>query len=187
MRSGPPPPPPPPPPVCPLVENSDLVYQKRGYPQSLTHPRPTECGSRQAIKARPDHPESFQSIRSKWHRPQLDLVCNEVQQVAPVCVTGARPPGLGSGRTPPAMGGSGPLCLPTSSHLGQVVEKLQGHPCHRIILIARRWPNMPWFWDLDHVNPEPPESPQSAQLANSTLQSDPSQKSDKPKSPRNGS
>ena len=47
----------PPPPVCPLVENPDLVYHKTGYPQSPTHPRLAECGSRQAIKARPDHPD----------------------------------------------------------------------------------------------------------------------------------
>ena len=26
--------------------------------------------------------------------------------------------------------------------------KLQDYPCNRIILIARGWPNMPWFWDL---------------------------------------
>ena len=43
------------------------------------------------------------------------------------------------------MGGSGHICLPTSSHLGQVVGKLQDYPCRRIILVAPRWPNMPGF------------------------------------------
>ena len=37
--------------------------------------------------------------------------------------------------------------FPSVAILGKVVEKLQDHPCHRIILIAPGWPNMPWFWD----------------------------------------
>ena len=41
--------------VCPSVENPDLVYQETGNPQSLTHPRPDECDSRQAIQTRPNH------------------------------------------------------------------------------------------------------------------------------------
>ena len=41
--------------VCPSVENPDLVYQQTGYAQSPTHSRPAECGSRQAILARPDN------------------------------------------------------------------------------------------------------------------------------------
>ena len=46
---------------------------------------------------------------------------------------------------------------------------------------------MPWFWDLVAMlksNPtEPAQSAQSAQPVDTTLQSDPSQESDKPKSP----
>ena len=41
--------------VPPSMENPDLVYQKAGYSQSLTHSRPAECGSRQGIQARPDN------------------------------------------------------------------------------------------------------------------------------------
>ena len=41
--------------VCPSVENPDLVYQETGNPQSSTHPRLTECDSRQAIQASFDH------------------------------------------------------------------------------------------------------------------------------------
>ena len=47
-------------------------------------------------------------------------VCHQIQeQTTTVCVTGTRPPGMGSGCTQPLMGKSGPICLPTSSHLGQ--------------------------------------------------------------------
>ena len=38
---------------------------------------------------------------------------------------------------------SGPICLPTGSHLGQEVEKLQVYPCREITLDCSKWPNMP--------------------------------------------
>ena len=53
-------------------------------------------------------------------------LCNKVQQTSLVCVTSAGPPGLGSRSTQPAMGGSGPVCLPTSSHLGQSGGEVAG-------------------------------------------------------------
>ena len=43
--------------VCHTVENLNLVFQEASNPQSLTHPKPAECASRQAIQARPDHPD----------------------------------------------------------------------------------------------------------------------------------
>ena len=73
-------------------------------------------------------------------------VCNKVQQqVASVCFTSGRLPSLHFEYTQSAVGGSGPLCLPTSS---KVVPKLRDHPCRRIIQIAPWWTNVPWFWDL---------------------------------------
>ena len=94
--------------------------------QSRTHSRLAECGSRQAIQARPEHPEwsllpeVFQSICSTWHRPQIDLFATWFNNKLPlVCVTSTRPPGLGSGCNQPALGGPGCVCLPTGSHLGQ--------------------------------------------------------------------
>ena len=42
--------------VCPTLESLDLVCQEASDSQSPTHPRPAEHGSREAIKARPDHP-----------------------------------------------------------------------------------------------------------------------------------
>ena len=67
------------------------------------------------------HPEVFQAICFRWHQPQVDLF-------ATVCVTGTRPPGLGSGCTQPVLGKSGPICLPTSSHLGQSGGEVTGLP-----------------------------------------------------------
>ena len=71
-------------------------------------------------------------------------ICHHILQQTPtVCVTGPRPSGMGSAHTRPFLGGPGPIRLPTCSHLGKVVEKLQDYPCNRIILIAPGWPNMP--------------------------------------------
>ena len=52
----------------------------------------------------------------------------------------------------------------------------------RIILFAPGWLNMPWFWDLVPMS-SPTEPGLLAQPVNTAFQSDPSQRSDKPKSP----
>ena len=142
--------------MCPTVENSVLVHQAASNPQGTSHPRPAERDSRQAIQAWPDHSNrvvtssrSVPSCMFKVASATSGPVCHQVQQqTTTVCITGTRPPGLGSGCTQPLLGGPGPIRLPTGSHLGQVVEKLQDYPCNRIILIAPGWPNMPCFWDL---------------------------------------
>ena len=134
--------------MCPTVENLDRVYQETSDSQSPTHSSLAECGSRQAIQARPHHPNRvvspsiglpnyMQQVVSATDRS----VCHEFQQqVASVCVTGTGSPGHSIGCTQSAMGGSGHIHLPTSSHIGQVVEKLQDSPCKRIILIAQGGP-----------------------------------------------
>ena len=141
--------------VCPTVENTVLVHQAASNPQGTSHPRPAERDRRQAIQAWPDHSNrvvtSSRSVPSgmfKVASATSGPVCHQVQQqTTTVCITGTRPPGLGSGCTQPLLGGPGPI-RPPAAILGKVVEKLQDYPCNRIILIAPGWPNMPWFWDL---------------------------------------
>ena len=134
------------------MENSDLVFQETGY---STHSRPAECGSRQAIQASPDHsdrvvspsrafPIDMHQVEQTSDRP----VCYEVQQPSSsVCVTNSRSPGLGSRCTQLFMGGSGPMCLPTSSHLGQGSSEAEGLPMQENHCDCSRWSNMLWFWD----------------------------------------
>ena len=174
------------------MENLDLVYQKSSNSQSPTHSRPTERSIRQAIQARPDHPngvvspsigllDNMQQVAPAKNRP----FCHKVEQlVASVCVTGIRSPGHSSGCTQSAMGGSGHICLPTSSHIRQSGGEVEGLPMqenhsdcsglaqHDLVLGSN-----------GHVQPNPTEPALSAQPVNTVLQSDPSQKSDKPKSP----
>ena len=74
------------------------------------------------------HPEVFKAICSWWHQPQVDLFATRFNNKLPVCVTSSGPPGMGSGCTQPIMGKSGPICLPTSSHLGQSGGEVAGLP-----------------------------------------------------------
>ena len=111
------------------------MYRKTSDSQSLTHSRPAECGSKQAIQARPDHPNrvvspsrglpnNMQQVAPALNRP----FCHEVATTSYLCVIGTGSPGLSSGCTQPAMGGSGCICLPTSSHLRQSGGEVAGHP-----------------------------------------------------------
>ena len=173
------------------MENLDLVYQKTSDSQSPTHFRLAEHGSRQAIKARSDHsnrvvsPSRGFSNNMQQEAPAPNRpICHEVQQVASVCVTGTGSPGHSSGFTQSALGGSGCKRLPTSSHIGQSggkVAKLRmqenhsdcsGMAQHALVLRSG-----------GHVQPNSTESTQSALPFDTALQSDPSQKSDKSKSP----
>ena len=110
------------------------------------------------------------------------LVCHQIQQQTPtVCVTGPRPPGLGSGSTRPVLGKSGPICFPTSSHLGQSGGEVTGLPLqqdhfdrpevaqHALVLGSS-----------GNVQSDPSVSAQPAQSGISTFQPDPAQEPVKP-------
>ena len=178
--------------MCPTVENLDLVHQETGYSQSLTHSRPSECGSRQAIQTRPDHsnrvvspsrglPNNMQQVAQASNRP----FCHKVQQqVASVCVSCTRSPGYSSGHTQSIMGGSGCIRLPTSSQIGQSGGEVAGLPmqknCSDCPGVAK---HALVLGPGGHVQSNPTEPTRSAQSVDSALQSDSSQKSDKSKSP----
>ena len=120
--------------VCPTVENPDLVHQETGNSQSSTHPWSVDRDSRQAIQTRPDHsnrmvptPKGFPSYMLPVAPAPSGPVCHQVQQqTATICVTGSRPPGVGSGLTQSVLGRSGPMCLLTSSHVGKSGGEVAG-------------------------------------------------------------
>ena len=123
----------------------------------------------------------MQQVAPATDRP----VCHEVQQqVASFRVTGARSPCHSSGCTLPAMGGSGCIHFPTSSHIGQNGGKIPGLPMQKN---HSDWPRVAKH-DLvlgssEHVQSNPFKSASSVQPVDPALQLDPSQKSDKPESP----
>ena len=176
----------------PTLENLDLVLQETNDFKGPTHPRPTECGGRQAIQTRPDHPDrmvppsrdfsdNMQQVAPTTDRP----FCYEVQQqVTSVCVTSAGSPGHCSRLTQSAMGGSGRICLPTSSHLGQSGGEAAKLPLQKIDSYCPGMAQHALVLEPSgNVQPDPIDSAPSAEPVDPALQSDPSQKSDKPKSP----
>ena len=178
--------------LCTSMENLDLVYQPSGNTKSPAHPRPSKCDSRQVIQAGSDHPDrmvspsgSLSKVVQKMAATSDRSLCHDVQsQVTSVCVSSSRLPSSSSGRPHSALGRSGCICLPTDRHIGQSGGETAGFPVqethsdcpgvaqHALVLGFG-----------DHVQSGPPQPAQHGQSFDTTLQSDPSQKSDKSKSP----
>ena len=127
------------------------------------------------------HPEVFQAICSWWHQPQVDLFATRFHNKLPVCVTGSRPPGLGSGCTQSVLGKSGPICLPTSSHLGQSGGEVTGLPLEQNHSDCTRVAQHPLvLGSSGNVQSDPSVSAQPTQSGISTIQPDPAQELIKP-------
>ena len=88
---------------------------------------------------------------------------------------------MGSGCTQSVLGRSGPICLPTSSNLGQLGGEVAGLPmqqdhtdCTRVAKHALV------LGPGSHVQSDPTVLAQSAQSGDSSIQPDPAQESVKP-------
>ena len=178
--------------LCTSMENLDLVYQPSRNTKSPTYPRPSKCDSGQVIQAGSDHPDrmvspsgSLSKVVQKMAPTSDRSFRHEVQpQVTSVCVSSTGLPGSSSGRPHSALGRSGCICLPTDRHIGQSGGETAGIPVqethsdcpgvaqHALVLGFG-----------DHVQSGPSQPAQPAQSFDTALQSDPSQKSDKSKSP----
>ena len=126
-------------------------------------------------------PEIFQKLCSKWHRPQIDLFAMRfnhklTQFVSPVPDSLA----LAVDALTLPWEDLDAYAFPPTAILGKVVEKLPDSPCKRLILIAQHALVLGFG---DHVQSGPSQSAQPAKSVDTALQSDPSQKSDKSKSP----
>ena len=79
------------------------------------------------------------------------------------------------------MGGSGHVCLPTTSYLGQSGGEVTRLPMQETRSDCSRKAQQAWVWgSYGHIQSD---STESAQLVNTALQSDPSQKSENSESP----
>ena len=170
--------------MCPTMENTDLVYQKSSNPQSPTYPRSSECHSRQTFQTGPNHsnrmvPQS-RDIQSNMQpvaqTPSRSFRHQVQQQTSTVRLPSPRPPSLGSGCSQPVVGGTGPLRLSTSSHLGQGGGETTGLPlqqnnpdCPRVAQHALV------LGSGGNVRPDPSVSAQHTKLGGSAIQPGPSQ------------
>ena len=124
-------------------------------------------------------PEVFQTICSRWHWPQIDLFATKFNNKLPLFMSPI-PDLLASAVDALSLPWEDldACAFPPAAILGKVVEKLQTHSdCsgvaqHALVLGSS-----------GHVRSNPFESAQPAKPVNTALQSDPSQKSGKSKSP----
>ena len=118
-------------PMCPPVETSVLVQSQGNLPESTSHSGPTQCDGRQAVPAPSSHPDgmvpspgSLHSDLSQMAPSQTGLVCDQVQlQATPVHVPSLRPQGVGRGCLKPLLGGSGSVCLSSSSSVDKCPDQ----------------------------------------------------------------
>ena len=139
------------------------------------------------------HPEVFQAICSRWHRPRVDLFATRFNNKLPQFVSPVPDP---QAWAVDALSLSwedlDPYAFPPAAILGKVVEKLQDYPCNRIILIASERSlvaqhalvlgssgNVP-----DPNVSDPTVSAQPTQLGVSAIQPDPAQEPVKPEPTR---
>ena len=178
--------------LCPTVENLDLVFPATSNPQSPAYPWPAKCDSRQAVQTKSNHsnrmvpPSGHFSKTMQQVAPASDRpICHEVQpQVTSLCLSSTGHPGCSSGCTHSAMVGSGRIRLPTDRHIGQSGGEATGLPLQEIHSDCSGLAQHALVLGLgDHVQPGPSQPTQPAQSVDTALQSDPSQKSDKSKSP----
>ena len=110
------------------MENPDQVFRKKVTLKTLHIPGQLNVVTNKLSRMDPTIQTGF-PVNLHQVAPTSDShFCNKVQQVTSVCATSFRPPSLGSGCTQPALGGSGPLCSPTSSHSGQSGGEIKGLP-----------------------------------------------------------
>ena len=176
-------------PVCPPLEDIDLVLPETSDSQSPAYSRPSKCDSGQAIQTGSDYPNrvvppsgsisrTMQQVAPAPHRS----VCHKVQsQTASLCIPSFGLPSFCSRCTHSAMGGSGCICFPTNPHLGQGGGKVTGLSMQETNPDCARMAQHALVLGFSgHVQSSPPQTSKSAQSADTALQSDPSQKSDKP-------
>ena len=177
--------------VCPTLENLDLVFPASSNSKSPTHPRPSKCDSGQAVQTGPDHPDgvvpppgSFSNCMQPMAPPSDRSFCHEIQpQAASICISSSGLSGCRSGCTHSAMGGPGCICLPTDCHFGQSGGETAGLPVQEANPNCSRMAQHALVLGFSsHVQSSSTELATSSQSADTALQSDPSQKSDKPES-----
>ena len=127
------------------------------------------------------HPQVFQTICSRWHQPQVDLFATRFNNKLPQFVSPVPDPQAWAVDALSVLGKSGPICLSTSSHLGQSGGEVTGLPLqqdhsdctgmaqHALVLGSS-----------DNVQSDPSVSAQPAQSGISTIQPDPAQELVKP-------
>ena len=168
------------------------MHRETSDSEGPTHSRPLKCSGRQIVQIGTDHPNRMVPPSRGFSSPVQQVasasnrsLCYEIQQqVAPVRITSSGPHGHCSGCTQFVMGRSGRIYLPTDSHIGQSGGEVAGLPIPKV---DHHCPGVAQhdmvLGPSGNVQPDPIALASTAKPFDSTLQSDPPQESDKPKSP----
>ena len=176
--------------LCLTLENLDLVHRESSDSKGPTHYRSLKCSGRQTVQIGSDHSNRMVPPSRGFPSPVQQMaptsnrsLCYDIQQVAPVCITSSGSHGHCRGRTQFVMGESGRVRLPTDSHIGQSGGEVARLPIskgdHYCSGVAQHDMVLGPSGD---VHPDPITLASTAKPFDSTLQSDPPQESDKPKS-----
>ena len=180
-------------PLCALLWRILTWCTGKQVTESTTQSRPPKCSGRQIVQIGSDHPNRMVPPARNLPSPMRQVasasnrsICYEVQQqAAPVRITGTGPQGHCSGCTQFVMGRSGRIRLPTNSHFGQSGGEVARLPVpevdHYCPGVAQHGMVLGPSGD---VQPDTIASTSVAEPSDSAIQSDPSQESNKPKSPR---
>ena len=142
--------------LCPPLETPVLVPSQGHNAKGKAHSGLLKCDSRQAFSAQSSDsdrmvslPSGFQSVVFQVAPPLVDLFATRFNHKLPRFVS---PVPDQAAWAVDALSLSwehlNVYSFPPVSLLPQVVSKIRDQGCHRMILIAPGWPNMPWFWDL---------------------------------------
>ena len=102
------------------------------------------------------HPQVFKHICLKWFTPHVDLFATRLNHKVPLYVSPVPDQNawdidaLNINWT-----GLTAYAYPPMALLHRVIQKVRQSNC-LIIVIARDWPGMPWFWDLVQLSTEVP-------------------------------
>ena len=155
MKSGP---------LCALLRRI-LTWCSR---KQVTHSRPAECHSNklsslgQTIQTEWSLlPEVFQAICTRRHQTQVDLFATRFNNKLPQLVSPVLDLSMGSGCIQSAMGGSGSIYLPTSSHLWLEVAGLPVYSdsprvAQHVLVLGPSLPCLPNPFSQESAKPELP-------------------------------
>ena len=142
--------------MCPPLETSFLVSPQRNSSEVSAHSGSLECNSRHAVQTQPSDQtewslsqQVFNIWCSRWARPLMELFPTQFNHKLPKFLSPVPDP---TAWAVDALSlpweNLDVYTFPPVSLLGHIISKMMDQGCHRMVLIAPGWSNMPWFWDL---------------------------------------
>ena len=150
--------------MCSPLETPVLVQSQGNLPESTSHSGPAQCDSRQTVQTPSSHSDGVvsspgclcsdlpQMPSSQGGPVAMRYNCKLPQFVSPV----PNPKAWAMDASTLSWEDLDLYAFPPVPLLTNVLTKALSHRCKRMIIVARGWPNMPWFWDLVEMSSQIP-------------------------------